>query len=185
VMTFRAKAYGRALNGQPVSGTLLTAAVAMADGVDPYDGKTVRSEVIYDEPFVAQASVTVGGLSSSKRYRIQVTAGSTASSEWIDLMPDSSASMGWYLFDDGNIYARATMPITFITGGDPNTFIAVATIEPRIDGACSFLCQSSGQNFTTCHAAGGTTTVDYTSLEFVFSAAGARSGRITITEETP
>lgn len=184
VMTFRAKAYGRDLNGTVISGTLLDAAAAMGDGVDPYDGKTVRSEVIYDAA-VDGASVTITGLSPAKRYRISGTVEQNGSAEFISIAPNGAGASYYTAYGTGGFNHGASISIAYIPAvSSPMAFSGV--LEPRRNGYSMYRGNSAltdGQtaNFAWVSAA---TSCDFTEIEVVFSAS-SRTGWLTVREETP
>jgi hypothetical protein len=199
-LTITADAYGTALNGTVVSGTLLAASGTMAGGMPPQLSNPMPSNqqrasvAIYDAAF-NDAAITVGSadapLSSSKRYHIF-------------LVVDASAVMDVHILQPNGSDAGCNSYVSIIVGGGPGfapglymgrsagagdtTKIVDAVIGPRVGGFATFssTCKSAAANDQsgTYMKSDGATTTDWTYLTIVVGAA-ARTGWLKVIEETP
>lgn len=144
--------------------------------------------VVYDAAF-NDVSVTVSGLSSTKRYRFVVQADQVNADEFIQLQPNGS-NAGCYTtwFGISQHGEQALLLLTEMAGLVASPRIMAGTVEPRAGGLSAFICHArnaTGDSVYDKAICSGATSTDFTSLTLVLSATLARTGRLKMVEETP
>jgi hypothetical protein len=184
VLTVTALAYGTALNGAAITGTLLTAPGVLDGGASPYDGAQARSEVIYDGPHNGIA-VVLAGLSSAKRYRITWTIEAAADS-FLKVQANASDAGALCLETTlgGTFAAQIYLSAAIVYLGTKQSIQIV--IEPRKSGLSGYTSTPcfAGGGYTMCQVQGSTST-DFTSLSFIETSTTPSTGTLTVIEETP
>jgi hypothetical protein len=190
-LTFTAKAYGTALNGTSITGTLLSAPGTMAGGLPPQISNPMPSNqqpatvTVHDAAFNG-TSVVVAGLSSAKRYRLTGTVDTNATTtDWIKVLPNGSeAGCGGYA--TGGVGDVTFIPVAYMISSDTLSKAFEIDIARRRGGLTAIRGVSHTASNTGDSVAvitGGAFTADLASIELYLGTA-ARTGWYMI-EELP
>lgn len=200
-MVVTAKAYGTALNGLGVYGTLLSAIGTMAGGLPAQvsnpqpSNQQQASRVVYDGALNG-ADVTFPNLAAgeppldpTKKYVFDITLNDNSANENVQLQPNGSAANCncWYGLNTGVIYPADFLEIGSTLAGQSTHLFA--TIEPRSGGSSFVHSKStimetlvSGQ--TPVVWMNGHTKTNYTTMKLIFSASTG-TGWLKVTEVKP
>src|SRR5512133_2293023 len=179
---------GTAAGWRPLPGfTAAQLAALAALATDPVYSRLLslgQSRVVYDAAFNA-ASVSVAGLSSAKRYRVDVVLVDNGATEDIVMQPDGLADGTSVSVGGAGALATARADIGLQYSGDTLLVIGVV-VQPRRLGVSRYSGASHcpAQEHNTKEFLSGSMAVDFTALQFVFSAT-TRAGWLTVIEENP
>jgi hypothetical protein len=145
-----------------------------------------RSPVVVHDDAFNGTSVVVSGLQASKRYRCTLVVVGNGEVTYITCDPNASTnnckslSVSQALGVSSNAYLLACIIEAAGTVG-----VYEIVFEPRRGGYSIFRCDGLGDTAVSTLIVRGYTSTDFTSLRFSVGLTAARTGWLTVVEETP